>query len=86
METHGIWVPSQLPKGAVSPDLRSDTAEGFAKVYVPDEIKALPAEAPILKSRRLRDPDGELLLPLKTAKKGKAKKKAVGFNTPRTKK
>ncbi|OLP96750.1 hypothetical protein AK812_SmicGene20982 [Symbiodinium microadriaticum] len=57
-----------------------------AQVYVPDEIKALPAEAPILKSRRLRDPDGELLLPLKTAKKGKAKKKAVGFNTPRAKK
>ena len=25
-----------------------------------------------------QDPDGELLLPLKTAKKGKAKKKAVG--------
>ena len=67
----------------------------------------LRPEAPILKSRRLRDravgeleslrqlrggarpvraqvsyseqdPDGELLLPLKTAKKGKAKKKAVG--------
>ena len=41
---------------------------------MPDEVKALPAEAPILKSRRLRDPDGELLLPLKTKKKAKKKK------------
>eukprot|EP00434_Breviolum_minutum_P033467 symbB.v1.2.029613.t1/scaffold3177.1/size61949/1 len=56
------------------------------KVYVPDEVKALPAEAPILKSRRLRDPDGELLLPLKEAKPakgGKAKsKRSRGTKSP----
>eukprot|EP00435_Cladocopium_sp_Y103_P017895 s2670_g4.t1 len=62
-----VLFPSQVPK---------------LQVYVPDAVKALPAEAPILKSRRLRDPDGELLLPLKEAKrpKKKSKKSPAGFN------
>jgi len=66
-----VLFPSQVPK---------------LQVYVPDEVKALPAEAPILKSRRLRDPDGELLLPLKEAKPakgGKAKsKRSRGTKSP----
>ncbi|CAE7530622.1 unnamed protein product [Symbiodinium sp. CCMP2592] len=79
-EASGLKLPSDHPDRALQ---AAAAPEAFGLPGFPSEKQR---DAPILKSRRLRDPDGELLLPLKTAKKGKAKKKAVGFNTPRTKK
>eukprot|EP00931_Biecheleriopsis_adriatica_P120509 TRINITY_DN95638_c0_g1_i1.p1 TRINITY_DN95638_c0_g1~~TRINITY_DN95638_c0_g1_i1.p1 ORF type:complete len:246 (+),score=52.68 TRINITY_DN95638_c0_g1_i1:79-816(+) len=63
-----VLFPSQVPK---------------LKVFVPDEIKALPPEAPILNQRRFKDPDADkMLLPQKKAKKSK---RGEGFKTTRTK-
>lgn len=68
-----VLFPSQVPK---------------LKPFVPDEIRMLPPEAPILPSRRLKDPNSGVLLPKKSsaAKKqqGKSSKKKDNSEGPKS--